>query len=851
MTMNLKKPAYRSLPVGAALLPTALGEVFRIFALAFVVIVATSLARDVTAATIHVTYLKEKVAGQGTGGCSLQEAIDSSVLHNTIDGVHGLAIDATDPDHVITTDCEVGDGTDTIVLPTKAVLTMNQDLSWDAHNPYGPTATRLVSSNVTIEGNGTTIKWKWGGVDNPNTRLFAVGPATITIDQPADGIGFTVSGTGSLTLRDVRITSFHAKGGDGRSGGGGGLGAGGAIFLQFGTLTVLNSTFDNNGAAGGNGGSGNFGGGGGIGGNGGHAGPGATNGGGGGARGNGGNGSGNTCPLDSECGVGGGGGGTVFDGGTDTFLPGSSISGGYLCGGAGGDPQGSVLPHSEDGHDATCPGGGGGGAALNELQPQQPDGDGAAGAYGGGGGGGTANGGPGGFGGGGGYGDACLIGPCGGGGGFGGGGGAQAGRGGHFGGNADPNDDYGGGGGALGGAIFNDSGTVVARNSTFYDNYVSRGAAGGGRADNGGDGGGAIFSRNGSTTIINSTIAYNQSTGSGAGVLVYGENSATFVLDDTIVSNSSPGSNECMWTGNVSHSGVGNLIMNNGSGKQPFGACDGVATTTDPQLGPLQDNGGPTYTMAIPLFSSAMSAAVADLVDVDQRYADRPQAGGFDIGAYEICRVRLGTLIQPFFCSETHAPPPPTTLTLTMQVSPAGAGITSPGLGVTDVSVGSVQPVVATASPGYRFSGWSSNVTDPSASTSTIVMGSSQTVTANFASCGCAADVTNVFAVTPGGLTLNPVTRRYAQTVTLTNNSANTITGPISLVLDNLSSNATLFNLTGATDALEPPAGSPYVNVTGGNLAPGGSVSFALQFTDPTHAAITYTTRVLAGPGSR
>jgi hypothetical protein len=69
-------------------------------------------------------------------------------------------------------------------------------------------------------------------------------------------------------------------------------------------------------------------------------------------------------------------------------------------------------------------------------------------------------------------------------------------------------------------------------------------------------------------------------------------------------------------------------------------------------------------------------------------------------------------------------------------------------------------------------------------------------------------------------------------------------------VFDSLSAGATLFNATGTTDTLEPPAGSPYLN-TNVNLAAGQSTAFALQFADPSHAAITYNTRVLAGSGLR
>jgi hypothetical protein len=113
-----------------------------------------------------------------------------------------------------------------------------------------------------------------------------------------------------------------------------------------------------------------------------------------------------------------------------------------------------------------------------------------------------------------------------------------------------------------------------------------------------------------------------------------------------------------------------------------------------------------------------------------------------------------------------------------------------------------------------------------------------------------ADDVSNSINIVRGGYVLNLITVRYAQNVTLTNTTAATITGPISLVLDNLSSNAQLDNATGMTDSLVPPAASPYLN-TFVNLGAGQSVSLTLQFSDPTRTTISYTTRALAGPGAR
>ena len=109
----------------------------------------------------------------------------------------------------------------------------------------------------------------------------------------------------------------------------------------------------------------------------------------------------------------------------------------------------------------------------------------------------------------------------------------------------------------------------------------------------------------------------------------------------------------------------------------------------------------------------------------------------------------------------------------------------------------------------------------------------------------CATDVSSSVSVTRSGYSYNPLSRRYAQTVTLKNNSGSPIAGPISLALDGLTANATLFN-SGGTTACAVPLGSPYVTVAG-PLAPGSSASIVLQFTDPTKTGFNYSTRVLAG----
>jgi hypothetical protein len=601
-----------------------------------------------SSANIQVTTTQQ---GISQGLCSLQEAIYSSDLKTN------KAIDTTLPDHFYDTGCAPGTGNDTITLPAGAVF--NFGGPWlDLHNKVGPTATPVIFSTIEIEGNGATLQ-STAGVFSPvlaNSRLFAVVKIT-------DSGGFV--GIGNLSLRNVYIKNFRVNGGDGGDGGGGGLGAGGAIYVdQFAFLTVDRTTFENNGAVGGNGGAQpqtSFfapGGGGGLSGAGGSGCVGA--GGGGGSGSDGGEGA-----CSGDAGGGGGGGGlieTFGSGGDGTPFAGGST--GEPCGGQGGDPHPAL---GDNGVNPTCAGGGGGGGAA-DSGTRFHYGNGAGGNVGGGGGGG-ANGGPGGFGGGGGGGGLGLgeswlsilfpnWSEDGGAGGFGGGGGALSGflfggspgKGGDFGGRADYRN--GGGGGALGGAIFaSPESQIRVINSTFFNNYVTRGSAGnatgGGRADNGADAGGAIFSYSANLYVQDSTFSGNQSTGSGAAIVAFNDEPSRgqvplvsrFYLYSTIIANN--GANECFIKGPLTYGGgASNLITHNGVGNAPDGPflpCPGVVSTSDPLLGPLQANSpGNTPTMAIGANSPAFNVAEPGAsLEIDQRGVARPQLGGFDIGAFE------------------------------------------------------------------------------------------------------------------------------------------------------------------------------------------------------------------------
>jgi len=212
---------------------------------------------------------------------------------------------------------------------------------------------------------------------------------------------------------------------------------------------------------------------------------------------------------------------------------------------------------------------------------------------------------------------------------------------------------------AYGGGIANNHGTLTINNSTISGNSASLGIVNGsGRAY-----GGGIANLLGTLVINNSTISGNSAratlfTTSYGGAISSGStatisnttmsgNSARYgggisgsaTLQNTIVANSSGGN--CV--------GVG-TITSNGYNLSSDGTCNfnnrGDLNNHDPLLGPLQNNGGPTQTMALLAGSLAIDAGNpagctdgnGHLLTTDQRGMPRPDPedrGGCDMGAYE------------------------------------------------------------------------------------------------------------------------------------------------------------------------------------------------------------------------
>lgn len=122
----------------------------------------------------------------------------------------------------------------------------------------------------------------------------------------------------------------------------------------------------------------------------------------------------------------------------------------------------------------------------------------------------------------------------------------------------------------------------------------------------------------------------------------------------------------------------------------------------------------------------------------------------------------------------------------------------------------------------------------------------------------CATDVTHQIRFDADDIIYDKKTRRYKLTVTVTNKSATTIQGPISLVIDYLSDyGITLSNKSGVT-ACAAPLGSPYINLNVGSdgvLKRNEKVTVTL-ISDPTDKyngphSPRVQPRVLAGNGTR
>lgn len=218
-----------------------------------------------------------------------------------------------------------------------------------------------------------------------------------------------------------------------------------------------------------------------------------------------------------------------------------------------------------------------------------------------------------------------------------------------------------------GGAIHNLGGTLTIRDSVIANNSVTgTGSDGGGvysdtnllgtqstsvinstvSGNSSNDRSGGIHNQDGLTTIAHSTITKNTAPffGFGGGVGSLGSTATRTEVHSTIVSGNTGGDVDIV-PGTTFNSFVsqGYNLVGNGLATANFNAAGDQTNVTNPMLGSLASNGGPTLNHAILAGSPAANAGDPSFtagsqnpaLTADQRGLARVQGGRIDIGSYE------------------------------------------------------------------------------------------------------------------------------------------------------------------------------------------------------------------------
>ena len=184
--------------------------------------------------------------------------------------------------------------------------------------------------------------------------------------------------------------------------------------------------------------------------------------------------------------------------------------------------------------------------------------------------------------------------------------------------------------------------------------------------------GGGIYSRESSSalTITNSTISGNTVT-TIRGSAIYLAEGILEINYSTITNNSGGSTSGAIFTIPATVTISNSIIAENPAGDCSFpagvtindanidsdGSCLGFTITDNPQLGPLDNNGGPTFTHALLPGSPAYDTALGACPATDQRGVTRPYGTACDIGAYEFSLPLLTvpdiTLPNPYVLEAT------------------------------------------------------------------------------------------------------------------------------------------------------------------------------------------------------
>jgi CSLREA domain-containing protein len=169
--------------------------------------------------------------------------------------------------------------------------------------------------------------------------------------------------------------------------------------------------------------------------------------------------------------------------------------------------------------------------------------------------------------------------------------------------------------------------------------------------------GGGIY-HVGPVTVNNSTVSGNTAAGLGAGGIF--NSSTTLNFNNSTISGNTGGGissgntnilKNTVFASNTAGDCIGGTVTSLGNNLDSDGSCNLIAAgdlpNTNPLLGPLADNGGPTQTHALLVGSPAIDAGSGDCPPpaTDQRGVARPQGAACDIGAFEL-EVGVGGIAE-------------------------------------------------------------------------------------------------------------------------------------------------------------------------------------------------------------
>jgi hypothetical protein len=179
----------------------------------------------------------------------------------------------------------------------------------------------------------------------------------------------------------------------------------------------------------------------------------------------------------------------------------------------------------------------------------------------------------------------------------------------------------------VGGGVYNYGGTLTVTNSTISGNGVNVPAPSSG-------GGGVYNSAGGTLAVTNSTFSGNLAPPAQGGAIF---NAAQATVGDAVLNAGTSGGTIFNNGGTVTSIGY-NLASDDGGGVL---TGPGDQINTDPMLGPLQDNGGPTFTHALLPGSPAINAGDPNFTPppfFDQRGPryHRVFNGRIDVGSFEV-----------------------------------------------------------------------------------------------------------------------------------------------------------------------------------------------------------------------